>query len=76
MRKLVFDNSLGVSGGLRRSLGSTNIIESAIGCVKRRTGRVSRWRDGSMVKCWLASSLPDAEKLFLGIFGYDDHWML
>ncbi len=69
-------NSLGVSGGLRRSLGSTNIIESAIGCVKRRTGRVSRWRDGSMVKRWVASSLLDAEKRFRRIFGYNDLWML
>ena len=76
MRKLVFDNCLGVSGGLQRSLGSTNIIESAIGCVMHRTGRVSRWRDGSMVKRWVASSLLDAEKRFRRIFGHNDIWML
>ena len=69
-------NNLGLSRKLQRSLGTTNIMESAISCVKRRTGRVRRWRDGSMVKRWVASSLLDAEKGFRRIFGYEDIWML
>jgi hypothetical protein len=69
-------NRLGLSRSLQRSLGSTNIIESAISGVKRRTGRVRRWRDGSMVKRWAASSLLDTEKKFRRISGCKDIWML
>ena len=58
-------NRLGLSRSLQRSFGSTKIIESAISGVKRRTGRVRRWREGSMVKRWAASSLLDKEKKFL-----------
>jgi transposase-like protein len=69
-------NRLGLPGTLRRSLGTTNIIESAFGGSKSRTYRVKNWHDGSMVKRWASSSLLAAEKSFRRIMGYRDLWML
>ena len=37
-------HELGVTGSLRKSLASTNIIESLIGISKRKTKRVSNWK--------------------------------
>ena len=69
-------NRLGLPATLRRSLSTTNIIESSFGGSKSRTHRVKRWRDGSMVKRWAASSLLAAEKSFRRIMGYKDLWIL
>lgn len=69
-------NRLGLPKELCRTLTSTNIIESSVGGVKTRTGRVKRWRDGSMVKRWAATSLLSAEKSFRRIMGYNALWML
>ena len=69
-------NRLGLPGTLRRSLGTTNIIESSFSGSKSRTHRVKNWQDGSMVKRWAASSLLAAEKSFRRIMGYKDLWML
>jgi transposase-like protein len=55
-------NKLGLSPSLMRGLGTTNIIESPNGGVRRRSGRVSRWRDGEMVLRWAAACFLDAEK--------------
>jgi hypothetical protein len=57
-------------------LGSTNIIESPNSAARRRTGRVTRWRDGAMVKRWAAAAFLDAEKSFRCTLGYRDLWML
>lgn len=69
-------NRLGVPPSLRRCLATTNIIESPNAGVRRRTGRVTRWRDADMVLRWTAASLLDAEKSFRKIIGYRDLWML
>ena len=69
-------NRLSLPGTLRRSLSTTNIIESSFGGSKSRTHRVKNWQDGSMVKRWAASSLLAAEKSFRRIMGYKDLWML
>ena len=69
-------NRLGLPKVLCRSLGTTNIIESSFSGSKSRTHRVKRWRDGSMVKRWAASSLLAAEKSFRRIMGHKDLWML
>src|SRR5262249_12585793 len=39
---------LGVPGALRRTLATTNPIESALSVTRRGTARVTRWRDGDM----------------------------
>jgi len=69
-------NRPGLPKVLCRSLGTTNIIESSFSGSKSRTHRVKRWRDGSMVKRWAASSLLSTEKSFRRIMGYKDLWML
>jgi transposase-like protein len=67
---------LDLPGPLRRCLCTTNIIESPQSSVRKRTGRVSRWRDGKMVMRWAAASYLDAEKRFHRIMGYEHLWIL
>lgn len=69
-------NRLGLSPALIRGLATTNIIESPNGGVRRRSGRVSRWRDGQMVMRWAAACFLDAEKSFRRIMGHKDLWIL
>jgi transposase-like protein len=69
-------NRLELPGSLRRCLATTNVIESPYSGVRRRTGRVTRWKDGKMVMRWAASALLAAEKKFRRIQGYRDLWIL
>ena len=69
-------NRLGLPGALRRCLCTTNVIESPNSGIRRRTGRVSRWKDGSMVLRWVASALIETEKSFRRIMGWKGLWML
>jgi len=61
---------LGLPGALRRCLCTTNVIESPNSGIRRRTGRVSRWKNGSMVLRWVASALIETEKSFRRIMGW------
>jgi len=54
---------------LRRSLRSTNIIESANNGVRDRSRNVKRWRDGNQVERWTAASLWETEKAFRRVKG-------
>jgi transposase-like protein len=69
-------NRLGVPPSLRRSLVSTNLIESPNAGVRMRTRRVTQWESGSMVLRWAAASFLAAEQSFRRIGGYKDLWML
>ena len=69
-------NRSGLPGALRRCLCTTNVIESPNSGIRRRTGRVSRWKDGSMVLRWAASALRATEQSFRRIMGYEHLWML
>jgi transposase-like protein len=69
-------NRLGLTPALCRALGSTNIIENPNSTTRRKTNRVTRWRDGEMVKRWAAAVFLDAEQSFRRILGYRDLWML
>lgn len=69
-------NRLGLTPALCRALGSTNIIENPNSTARRKTNRVTRWRDGGMVKRWAAAVFLDAEQSFRRILGYRDLWML
>jgi putative transposase len=60
---------LGVSAALRRTLATTNPIESALSVTRRVTGRVTRWRDGDMRKRWCAAGLLRAESKFRRVKG-------
>ena len=55
---------LGVSAVLRRTLATTNPIESALSVTRRVTARVTRWRDGDMRKRWCTAGLLRAEAKF------------
>ena len=69
-------NRLDLPGALRRCLCTTNVIESPNSGIRQRTGRVTRWTDGSMVLRWVASALVETERSFRRIMGYEKLWML
>ena len=69
-------NRLDVPVSLHRCLATTNIIESPHAGVRMRTRRVCRWRDGGMVKRWMAAALLATEKNFRKIMGFRDLWAL
>jgi putative transposase len=60
---------LGLSGALRRTLATTNPIESALSITRRVTARVTRWRDGDMRKRWCTAGLLRAESKFRRVKG-------
>jgi transposase-like protein len=62
--------TLGVPGALRRSLATTNPIESALSVTRRVTARVTRWRDGDMRKRWCVAGLLRAESKFRRLKGH------
>jgi hypothetical protein len=63
---------LGVSDRLARTLTSTNPIESMISVGKTTTRNVKRWRDGTMVKRWVAAGMLNAEGGFRRLRGCND----
>ena len=69
-------NRLDLPPSLRRSLATTNIIESPHSGVRIRTRRVTNWQGGSMVLRWAASGLLATEKNFRRMMGYRDLWIL
>ena len=52
------------------------LIESPNSGIRRRSGHVTRWKDGSMVLRWVASALVETEKSFRRIMGWEQLWML
>jgi transposase-like protein len=62
---------LGITGALRRSLTTTNCIESMIGTVRVVTARVKTWRDGDMKKRWIATGMIEAQRSFRRIRGHN-----
>ncbi|MEW6184083.1 MAG: IS256 family transposase [Bacillota bacterium] len=61
---------LGASEALRKSLRTTNCIESAFSSVGYRTGRVTRWRGGDHVQRWAAAALLFAESRWRKVKGW------
>jgi transposase-like protein len=61
---------LGVHANLRKTLSSTNVIESAFSVVERVTGRVKRWRRGDMRWRWCVAGLLHVEQHFHRVDGY------
>ena len=75
-RLLSQNGQLMLPPSLHRCLATTNIVESPNAGVRRRTRRVTRWKDASMVRRWAAAAFLDTEKSFRKIMGYKDLWML
>jgi len=69
-------HALGLPPALRRCLATTNLIESPQSGVRRRTRRVTRWRDGAMALRWAATAWLATEKRFRRIMGYQHLWIL
>ena len=57
---------------LRKSLASTNIIESAFSVAEELCRRVKRWREGDHRERWAGSALLLAESKFRRIKGYKE----
>jgi putative transposase len=63
---------LGVTGLLRKTLQTTNPIESCFSVARTITGRVKRWTGDDMVQRWAVASLLRAEKKFRRVKGYKE----
>jgi putative transposase len=63
---------LGVTGNLKRTLESTNPVESMIEIVRYTQRNVKRWSSGEMALRWTAAGMLEAEKQFRKIIGHRD----
>jgi putative transposase len=63
---------LGIDGALKRTLCSTNPIESMLSTVRRTQRNVKRWRDGDMRRRWTAAGMAEAQKGFRRVKGHRD----
>ena len=61
---------LRVTGSLKRTLTSTNPIESMIEIVRKTQRNVTRWQSGDMALRWTAAGMSEAERQFRKIIGY------
>ena len=64
--------TLGLSDRLRRSLATTNAIESLISRTRHVKRNVKRWRGGQMVLRWTAAAVLEAVKGFRRLKGCAD----
>ncbi len=61
---------LGIPPTLRRSLRSTNLIESCFSATRKFCRNVKNWKNGNMVLRWGGTMLQEAEKRFRRVKGY------
>ena len=64
--------TLGIGPTLRRSLATTNAIESMFVTVRRVSFRVTRWSSGQMALRWALAGIQEAEKKFRRLNGKHD----
>lgn len=72
MEETLTVHRLGINGLLKKTLFSTNPIESCFSVMRTVTGRVKRWRKGDMVQRWAVAALLRAEKKFKRVKGYQE----
>lgn len=70
MEETLTVHRLQVPEKLRRSLASTNVIESAFSIVETVCRNVKRWRPGDQIERWVGSGLLVAERQFRKLRGY------
>jgi putative transposase len=63
---------LGIRGRLKKTLASTNPIESMIEIIRRTSRNVKRWQSGDMCLRWTAAGMLEAEQQFRKVVGYSD----
>lgn len=76
LEETVTVHRLGLTGALRRTLLTTNPIESAIEIVKHHARRVRRWNGSDMVLRWAGSGLVRAEQQFRRVKGHEQIQLL
>ena len=70
MEETLTVHRLRVPAQLRRTLSSTNVIESAFSIVETICRNVKRWRAGDHIERWIGSGLLVAERQFRKVQGY------
>lgn len=66
-------HQLGIAGALRKSLSTTNMIESLLSVVRRKTNRVTNWKnDKSQLLRWVAASICSHRSKMRRLIGYRD----
>jgi putative transposase len=70
MEETLTVHRLRVPAQLRRTLASTNVIESAFSIVETVCRNVKRWRAGDHIERWVGSGLLVAERQFRKVQGY------
>ena len=70
MEETLTVHRLRVPAQLRRTLASTNVIESAFSIVETVCRNVKRWRGGDHIERWVGSGLLVAERQFHKVQGY------
>jgi len=70
MEETLTVHRLRVPSQLRRTLASTNVIESAFSIVEMVCRNVKRWRAGDHIERWVGSGLLVAERQFHKVQGY------
>jgi transposase-like protein len=63
---------LGIGPTLRKSLATTNPIESTFSTVRRVSRRVTRWPSGTMALRWVLAGIGEAEKTWRRLMGKAD----
>jgi hypothetical protein len=64
MEEALTGHKLRIPQQIRKSLSSTNVLESAFSIVEAVCRNVKRWRDGDHIERWTASGLLVAERQF------------
>lgn len=70
LEETVTISRLDIPGLLRKSLRSTNSIESTFSMVAKNIRNVKNWQNGSMVQRWVSAALLDAESRTRRIKGH------
>jgi putative transposase len=70
LQQLLTLHKLGVKGTLRRTLCTTNAIESIFSAARYYTRNVKRWRKEEQMDRWIATGLLEAEKNLRRVPGY------
>ena len=70
MEETLTVHRFGVGWLLRRTLASTNPIESCLSTVEKVARNVKRWREGGQALRWTATGLLEAQKKFRRVKGY------
>src|SRR5208282_4588665 len=70
MEETLTVHKLRVPDQLRRTLASTNVIESAFSIVETVCRNVKRWRAGDQIERWVGSGLLVAERQFRKVIGH------